>query len=600
MKILTTKQIKESPLSSLLFQSEEAKRFVKAKYQTGAFEVLPGLSPESSKFRKAMAQISERYGELSEQSPLNDSYYSGLKCPALDGKLFTVAGLGPKNIGYCPIGEYQRGSFRCDEHAEIFEILFKKMFLRGRPTGLRVNSKSSSGLPNLTYDRDKKIAAFREALSDISHIFRAVRNKDGRYLLEKDIAPIYTAGKRIQPEKEGKTRFYYSYENGEMIKLKTDQSSAYDGFRTGRGRRVYGMKNSNNLIAGCFLIPCEKFYLSEYAYSFKHRFPEEICQDLNDYMAEYPNTWIRGVDVVTFDQTVKDWMKDKFCDLICKYHSIELGEFVRANLFGQVFFNNGGIDLEGLLIGDVLSVEKVTGAGLLSGTIFVSSLGKFLNTFDTLSRLWDIGLITNIEQDTESYLKGKFKVRTKNCGDDAILMFPDEKVGLAFFKTEGYFEIEIEEGLLFLGNIYFIEDGLWRSLPNMASKLYNLFVPEKGWMSKLRRDFFWIGLKEHSIHGGKHPMYNEVMGIVDDAFMNSYGFKFTDYMNRLIEAGEIRGTLNDLDMQFLADPDIIHYKVDADDISPEVLALEMDTIKFDEFEEFVSKYTNLEIFKEVA
>lgn len=601
---LTKSDLHDSGLANLVFPNQNGRRRLTRGYRREAAEVLPGLHPLDPKFRDLVEYLSQEY-ETRFPTTLKDNFFSGTLSPSLDGRLMNIAGVGPVDTGYISLNNLavreQLGlRSKLDvNHRALFRELFECMFTRGYMAPLKINSKSSQGAPLYNFDRDSKIIDTLKLFNDdLDQVLRAVNTGDGVKLLELGYSLIYTQNFRLSADKVGKDRYYYTLPDKEGFQERMVTDRTVDGLhgREGyscRGRHVFGLNNTMNNLIATWIRPCEAYYLKRYAFTWKHREAASTAADLQRYLEVYQDGVLQGVDVTSFDTTVPDFLLEAFVT-----EGIEIGlftelfgGFVKKALRGQVFHPAPGVNQEAAIIGDPRTLEEVSHCGLLSGIYLVSSLGKFLNVFDVLCNLKEIGV--NYEGKVHHFLLGDLDVRIKNMGDDGILMFPNAKMASDYFKvsSKGYFKTELEEGLVFLGSLYNREGAQVNAYPNLRSKLVNLFVPEKDWRSKFRRDFFWVGLQDYFVHGGNHPTFGNLVDLLNEGFLKFYHFSFGNYVEDIIDQNRHKAfMLNEADALFLSNPDSVHYKLDIDDVSDEVLNEFFNNIEFDQYQHICSKH----------
>lgn len=616
---------KDDPTNKVwsLFQSGPLKGKLKQGYPSRPGESYPGMDPNSSKYVDTVRAIAENMDSLVDHTPVNHfAPKSGVSSSfkvicSVTGSLGTPSGHVNYDNALLRTKELNLSKSALSNLDEIvMDLYYDVVYEKAEYGNIKVNSKSSSGLPEGTFDRNVKLQRARHVLANFDDFAVATERGDVDTLLNKySCVYAYVQNYRGQPDTFGKPRWADSLEyaitggrEGERIAVDKSFVNKYsqvvEGMQTMRPRHVMGMCNAINLVIHTFATPTANYYLNEFKYTWKHTDKWQIADKINEYLVEFPEGVIVGVDVASYDKSVPTSLREHHFENLHKKNRLSeaLVNIARKAAYAPVFQPETGDGLGAVFHGNPLKNEALPSPGILSGHAMVSMEGKHYNVGQTgcLLNYMTNHTFIKTHEDWKQFLKGKKNIRMLNAGDDGILMFPNQQMADKFFSEEtmkhSLLKIEPEASLQFLGYTFTEEvvGGRRRVTPhqNLVSMGKGLFAREKPWTHKLRKDFFAIGLAEMFDIYKEAPSYDIWRKVLDVEWTKRMGSTFSAYVEYIIENNRHMKpiAMTEADRLYLANPDAIHYKLDADTVSKHVLDLDYDTLSLDDYQHLIGKH----------
>lgn len=615
---------KEDPTNKVwnLFQSASLRPKLKQQYPSRPGESYPSMDPNNSKYVDTVRAIAEDFDSLVDHEPVN-RFAPKTGVSASMSLICSVTGSLGKPSGHVL---YDNAILRSDElkisknalskrDETVMELLYDVVLEKAVYGSIKVNSKSSSGLPEGTFDRNVKLQRVRYALKNFDKFVIATERGDVDTLhTEYNACYAYVQNYRGQPDKFGKVRWADTLDyaisggrEGERIEVDKTFTNKHgqivEGMQLMRPRHVMGMSNVINLIIHTFATPAADYYLNEFSFTWKHTDKQQIADKINAYLREFPDGVIVGVDVPNYDKSVPTTLREHYFNCLKRDKLSEaMVNIIRKAAYAPVFQPETGDGLGAVFHGDPLKNEQHTSPGIFSGHAMVSMEGKFYN-------VGQVGMLLNYmtndqyiksHEDWKQFLKGQKNVRILNAGDDGLIMFPNQKLADEFFSekimSQSLLKIEPEASLQFLGFTFTEEvvDGVRQVKPhqNLISMGKGLFAREKPWTHKLRKDFFAIGFAELFDVYSEAPAYDTFMKILDIQWTKRMGQSFTAYREYIIDNNRHRRphALTEADRMYLANPDAIHYKMDAGQISDHVLEMDYESFDLDDYSHLIGKH----------
>lgn len=619
--MVTTTSLKNDPQAEvwkLILGTDAARAKAKSPLKSGFQEVLPGLDSGDPRFHAFQRDLAEALDDQIDHVPINRfAPKSGVassfnRIRSVSGYMSSPTGRVLIDNSRLRAEELKRSrtaptQFELDLLHELIDAMFEYADYRD----LKVASKSSQGLPSMSYDKDKKIAdAMRLFQKDnLEDFLRATERRDGVHILNKHkTCYVYMQGYRTQADTFGKVRkvpdLAYALSGGESGELLMADKTVIgrDGVPVSdvqacRSRQVMGMANAINLLISSFRSGTMNYCLKEYEYTWKHTSRFQKAEKLNAYLKEYPNGTLIGKDVGKFDASVPRWLRVELYEYISgRYVSEQLGKVFMQGAFAPVLQPETGDGLGAILIGDALNMESLPSPGLLSGWDMVSPEGKLFNVWQDLVLISLMMGEDYIRGNVRSFLKGKLSIRELNMGDDGILMFPEKHLGEKFFSDEvmdqSFLLIEPEAALEFGGDV-FVQDpetGFVTGYNKCDSFWVQTLVAEKSWRHPLRQ--FWnVGLGERPKVYENNPSFHKSLDIADPIFARRFRDKgdWRTFQERLIRDNRynVPELVMEADQMFMMDPNVIHYKITADDVSKHLLDAVYSSIPLSAYEHMI-------------
>lgn len=365
-----------------------------------------------------------------------------------------------------------------------------------------------------------------------------------------------------------------------------------------RNRTAYA---PSGLVAYLHSMICAGYrdYLNEYAFTWKHRSFDHIAEKLAGAR------FLRGFDATQMDQYMPEWFVTKFTERVAEISGSEIvGSFLHLVNKSGYLAPSMAKDWPLVLEGDILNPQSFV--GLASGRADNPDLGKawMISVYiDLIFRLLaeqgyaretvlSVFECDSLTQFVDNYLRGFLSIQALNMGDDHIFIFAEPKnaqeeelhkklreaMDAKVAKNETlspWVLATYEDTISFLGGtavrVGNSEQSTIRFIPNPVSFLVNFFCPERGIDSHMRR--FWAaGRLLANEYYRSNPLVDDVWRLTRDVWNRTMDANPIDYiLNQEARKNPIRDEgLRDVDVQALLNPASIHYKVDINDLSPEV------------------------------
>jgi len=560
----------------LLDEDPGLRKFVSRRFTDRGVEVAPYIYSDSPEYRRFAKREIELLQESGNFVPKYDD--QGNVTNAIDESYLKIMTISGYHSHPRPVGIYDNVEARNEKDLpsdwlsqdakDIFEECFVHLTLRRKDASLPVNSKSTSAMPLWTKEPAEKLQGMQRVLNYMHA--NADRSPTISELAAHQIYCFAVVGYRSQVDPIEKVRMV-SVGKGKIVQAdkKTDKP---DMSRT-RERPVYAFSSDVNLAFQSLWAGIQKFAFSEYETTFKVRYPEDVGDRMNKFTAH------TTVDVGAFDTTVPDFILEFFLELLVKYQILtQCAVTMLRYMLGAPSISPCPFleEEEWSPTGDYTDEDAYhLRRGLLSGIFCVSFLGRLIMSSEMLFKLNQVN--NNVKGNVGRYFKHEMPdAAIINASDDNFCGASSHTLLDAWMKAPGHFQVEREEHRIFLGYFYNYEAGMLKPYPNLSNLMFvNRDCPERsigldvddqrsGWYTG------WLMVKELGI---THPLYQEAYDIKNRACEEVYGRPYEAQMNMKQEPLKIYGALTAEEKWFLTNPDSIHYKIDAEDISPELLAL---------------------------
>jgi hypothetical protein len=207
-----------------------------------------------------------------------------------------------------------------------------------------------------------------------------------------------------------------------------------------------------------------------------------------------------------------------------------------------------------------------------SGWQLTDVVAKLGGLFYALVSLRDIGIIDgSIESIDDLLLDRNQYVKIRNMGDNTLAVFTDAKkrdAWLARGETMAYNGFSATGS--FLGYVLGYHGGKVVARPDILSFVTKTFNPGRSMRDKQRTDprAGWAAKEAVYQRSEAFPVAREIM------LANILKYVGLDIVADAAQApSTMVATMNWADLTFFLNPDAIHYKLDASDVSPAVLAM---------------------------
>lgn len=448
---------------------------------------------------------------------------------------------------------------------------------------IRYKKGSSAGAPTMERAKEQKRALIALTLNSEGDMLRLLRAGNASELTRKYMcAPVIVAGFRAQHEKADKVRqvksplLAYGIEDEGYPENADKHGSTRAGFHSARLRIVRGVPLGFNVTCAKYVLPFAEVMQLRYAPTFKNSTPETCAHILDKLWSQLDDPVLAAGDMVTYDATFPEELhqliEERFSELV----SADFAEYLRYTRSLPSYQAASEYDLHrygvyGFLSGSVNDLQPR--AALVSGHIATSLYGKLgtvVNHFCILEKMGakvDRDYVRSILSHSPA-VRGP-RVYMRNGGDDHLLVGDRSDVRKYFEVAKAddlFFRVEPEENSVYLGAVYVRENGKFVGYPNIVTFVNKLVAPERAW-NHASKTYWEVGLKSRLLHYADAPTFSRVMRHIDEAHTKHYGFSYSDYVHSL------DGYVSSIDALFLANPDIVHYKIDHTDVSKEVYEL---------------------------
>jgi hypothetical protein len=216
---------------------------------------------------------------------------------------------------------------------------------------------------------------------------------------------------------------------------------------------------------------------------------------------------------------------------------------------------------------DPLSGDEGLSTGLPSGIFINPDIGKLWMTFVYVILFRDAGAISS-PSEIEAFLQGKNNDHGMlDMGDDATLMTNSAVVARILKEAKSpYAVLEPETPVIFLGDVFAMDGGVKRAYPNPLTYIVNALAREHGIQTKAPV-LYSEGVLARYQQYARTPIFRDLNRIYEEEVRNHIG------VNPYLIARSVarRQQFDAIDAMVIANPDYLHYRVDPDDVSPEVL-----------------------------
>jgi len=485
----------------------------------------------------------------------------------------------------------------------IAEEVWALVFQYAKVSAVNVAKLSSGGMRRFSADTQWKLAFVEWLLEPVrfERMLDAVEREDWE-TLANDYETCYAMylQKRGQVDQPGKERtvfdLEYALSGGNKGKPEAADKSVvidgtkYDDFSAIRARIV----QAGPWVINCFL----QMVATPLMKSLFDRFPSTFHVNTKEQIkAEVDGRYVFCSDVTEYDRSMSvddiriphDLMKNVFDERIVK---------ASWRLYTSPYYSKP-LDLggkKGVWVGDPRDWTSQVIAGNRSGHALTSLMAKVNKVIDTLAI---IDYMYPVIGKCKWFLEGKGQIGMVNNGDDEIV-WAYTRSDIERFKalrkdlSKGRYSVSPETGQGFSGLLLVKQaDTVYDPQPKMHTPFEKIWVPERS-IGGVHRPFWPIGVIDRI----NNLVATEQGQRAWDLHMKLYREKlapiYGDFMTMVTKAHSelpLRGDqLSTKDREFLEDPNKIHYKFTAEEISPEVLEMTTSKIPLSVVERFLTKY----------
>lgn len=546
--------------------------------------------------------------------------------PSDFSKLRSITGYRPDRANLPPVSNRdvlernnQVEDFESQEDEDIFKIIFDLMFSNPKRADLRLQRNSSFMFPTYESALEAKKNVVRDLTSkdNIETILRLWR--EGAFKrLWRDYAflPVNTLVWRFQPQKwvDGapKRRPIHTLSGAlgssegivdmDMSIPELNNPNICSPYQ----RTAHGANGIVNVLISIVFFCLRAYYFKRYERTFKLRSPSE----LEDAFDDYP--YSIAIDCANFDNSLIMKIIERFSLWLENVIDPTFAQIIKRALGAPYLAYKYIRDKKAaVVVGDIFNIDANLEYGLCSGIACNPDVGKWYMVSVLFTGLVKCLNLKPSKQIFDTILQGRHsEIRIFDTGDDALLNFKNKEDYLKVLDAirtgsfTRYLKIELEPGSQYLGNvIYKKNDQKFSAVSNVVTWVVNRFCPEVGIDiagANLRPFTFKLGFLAAEQNARRnetaHPIAKEIM---NEIYYKHYGIMFEAAVENLAnrnmrifnesirrESRLLEGGYTHTEMEFIAEPERIHYRIAPEDISPDLLSNYMATIPFDDLSTF--------------
>lgn len=520
--------IRRAKQFSSLMRSSNARKVLNRRFGDKLIEIFPGFWSDDPRLPKILEELS-RF-KLESGSPSVFGLYTGPQCgPSLD-RVRSRAGSTILPLSFSEKSEhldYSEGL-----HEKVIKKVCDVVFSDRLEFYGRISKQSGTGFPYCEHDLAFKKHLLMKAMVHLKDIFRGVDSRDFQTLLEKyDCLFLSNTQIRRQTDAYNKRRdislFESTRERPIRIKDVRPQNQTIEELRT---RVVYAMSWVPNIIGTVFGHGYREFMDSEYEATFKHRGPKHVSEKIQSILdREGEEFFAVSLDYSRYDTSISFSMLKAFIESFPLPQQVKT--MMELQLLAPHYCSDDGRG-HALLDGDPLSSSGFKFfRGLPSGVWFTSSAGKVINVAFVITCLIQCGLLRSgikrelTFRDIDDFLKHRhreLRVYLLNMGDDMVVMGNRTQVQklIRQIQSSGIFEVQIEDGVTFLGYVYYLEKMKVKYQLSLASYVTGEFIPERSISDLNFRPYGALGLhlRESKEIYGSNVQFEDFKAFKNDVF----------------------------------------------------------------------------------
>lgn len=591
--------------TDFLFSQPGAKRWLMRKRVPRSNALIPmGTDPKSTSYFRSLDPQVLKLTEflatrLTDEFP-TDVLPSGFAGPSsVPGTFYNLLNVSGYGMDPLPIPVSNNKSL-CDANGiatairpadlPIFKELMRLFFGHVAPANLHIRRAASTGFPFFTSDNQYKKIATLKALHEADNFLKLMTTSDSalREGLETYHSILaYAIQERQQPNSISLSEGKFSSKARTAPTEEEARSGSYDGKTIAsmvvrdehgteipnhfamRRRDVFGGNGVINYfltaIFGCF----REVYLNRFAFTYKTRGREDKQQRAARY------SYVVGSDVKTMDKMIPEWFTDMvFAELAANYLDERVVELMRRKFKAPYVvpqpWQETSPDYNPVFGGSPLKAENCKQhVGLPSGIAFNPDFGKLWMTFVYLVLYRDCGAI-NGPADIEPLLRGLNPEHAlQDMSDDAVFLTNSATVAKRLSEPSSpYAVLEVEKPVIYLGDVYCDVSGRKEVYPNPITFIVNELCREDSIDAIGKGAVAWAEgkLARFQVYS-PNPIFRDLNAIYNEATRKYLGVD-TMLLARSLAKQQ---RFSDVDALVRLSPQVIHYKVDPKDVSPEVL-----------------------------
>lgn len=355
-----------------------------------------------------------------------------------------------------------------------------------------------------------------------------------------------------------------------------------------RRRTVFGMSGLLNYLGTAFMGFHRAVYLDRFAFTYKTRGPQDKEERIRSYR------YVVGSDVKSMDTTVPRWFFDFLIAELPKYWDERLVEMLRRMLHAPYVVPppwRKTVESYNPFFGDspFHPDSFTTNVGLPSGIFINPDSGKLWMTFVYIILYRDAGAIHSPDQ-IEPFLMGRLPGHALlDMSDDAAMLTDSEIVRDRLHAASSPYAVLVPETpVIFLGDVLTTSGGVRRAFPNPQTFVVNMFAREDSIDRKDPKQYAEGFIARYQLYSGT-PIFRDLNQLTEEGFRRFLGYN--PYLNAR-SAARRASFVTDIDAMVKENPNVLYYKVDPADVSPDVLDELVGTIPAEDLYPTLTKFLN--------
>lgn len=464
--------------------------------------------------------------------------------------------------------------------------LIRLFFGHATPSSLHIRKAASTGFPFFTNDNQYKKLATHKILTNARDFLQKFNSPgQGRLqaLNEYHAIPAIATQTRDQPDSVTKEGLSYkskvrtapseAYARGDVNApifdadktIRTESGVIVPNHFAMRVRTVFGSSGPPNYF-GTAVMGCHRaVFMKRFEFTYKVR----DDKDKESRISRFKYTV--GSDVKNMDTTIHKWFFDFLAEELTNYWDQDLIDFM-MNMLRSTYVcpppgSDFGEDYNPIFGPDPIKGEMTNNVGLASGVFSNPDIGKLWMTFNYLLVYRDAGALA-YPSEIEAFLRGQNKDHALlDMSDDACFLTNSKRVRDYLLTAKSpYAVLEVEKTTIYLGSVFAESGGEKRSYPNPITYLVNALAREDS-ITSYDPVAYAEGVLARYQQYSSTPIFRDMNQIYEEEVRKAFG------VNPYLIARSVakRQKFTDLDALVRANPHYLHYRVDPNDVSKELL-----------------------------
>ena len=292
-----------------------------------------------------------------------------------------------------------------------------------------------------------------------------------------------------------------------------------------------------------------------------------ITKGPDDLALKIRGMYVVGTDTSMFDKGLNKGVLDQFLETLYNH-------FKGTEKEWDIIIKSHFPMLITALPGDQVFIDEYNdskGWYLLSGLSNTTLLGHITGTAVAMVVLEDTFGIEWSMENLRKFLKWELDFKIKNKGDDTLFIFASKEDKMRFLNTidTDFLEPQIADEFIGLKVVYDDDGSVSDVIHDVVRSWFNFLNPENSITSPFRR-CAWIGYESRK-KNLKHPFVHEIQLLIEESYQQIYGSSL--FSNVIISKSRCNVNTNELnedEILFLDNPEVVFYKVDPTKIRAEI------------------------------